>query len=613
MLRPRVWLAAVAAAALTVAVSAQGIRDSYQKYEYMIPMRDGVKLYTAVYVPKDKPGTHPILMQRTPYSAGPYGPNNYKGGFGGSPKMIENGFIFAYQDVRGKYMSEGTFENMRPQLREYLSPHDIDESTDTYDTVEFLINNVPNNNRRVGLWGISYPGGYAALGAINSHPALKAASPQAPTSDWFIGDDFHHNGAFFLQDAFNFYGGGFGAQRPVPSPSGGSGVGFDYKGDAYKFFLEEGPISALTEKYMGDREKFWAQMMEHNTYDPFWQNRSVPKSMVGVTCAVLTVGGWFDAEDCWGPPNVYRYTERQNPNADNFLVMGPWFHGMWAGRGNGQFFGGQDFGSDTSNYFQENVEWPFFARYLLPMNSNKPAEATVFETGANEWRTFNAWPPTGLKKESLHFSVNNKLTMSNPVAQNYRYTSDPNNPVPYQGGTLVRRTREYMLDDQRFAATRPDVVTLQTDPLTEDITMAGPLWADLAVTISGEDCDFIVKVIDVFPNGAKGPENADYSNYQMLVRGEVMRGKFRNSFSNPQPFTPGQRDRVRYEMPDVFHTFKKGHRIMVQVQSSWFPLVSLNSHKFQNLYKAPKSDFQPCDVTIHAGPDGSRVEFGRLQ
>jgi putative CocE/NonD family hydrolase len=610
-MKSRFLLASLLAVAAAIA-AAQSPKDTHDKHVYMIPMRDGVKLYTSVYVPKGaKSG--PILLQRTPYSCRPYGEDSFPGSFRGSKKLQENDFIFAFQDVRGKFMSEGVFENMRPQLREYLSPHDVDESTDTYDTIEFLINKVPNNNGRVGLWGISYPGGYAALGAINSHPALKAASPQAPTSEWFIGDDFHHHGAFFLQDGFSFYSGGFGAKRPQPSPRSGPGTGWDMRGNAYKFFLEEGPISALTAKYMGDREKFWSQMMQHNTYDTFWQNRNVAKSMVGVKCAVLTVGGFFDAEDYWGPPNVYRYTEKQNPGIDNFIVLGPWFHGMWAGRGNGRLFGGQDFGMDTSQYYQEVVEWPFFRKYLLGYGEYDK-EAHVFLSGSNEWRTFGAWPPAEAKKGRLSLLPNGGLAIgAGSGSGEVSFTTDPANPVPYQGGLNQRRTREYMIDDQRFAAERDDVLTFQSTALPETLTIVGPLTADLAVKMTGTDADFVVKLIDVFPAGSKGPNGEDYSGYQMLVRADVMRGKFRNSYSNPQPFVPGQVDRFQFELPDTGHTFKQGHKIMVQVQSSWFPLVNRNTNRFQNVYQATRGDFVKNTITLLLGGEqGSGIEYLRL-
>jgi putative CocE/NonD family hydrolase len=616
MFGPRFLALALVAVASSAAYSQQPspqVKDTYRKIEYMIPMRDGRKLYTSVYVPRNKPGKHPILMQRTPYSAGPYGPEAYRGSFSGSKKMQESGFIFAYQDVRGKYMSEGDFVDTRPQMREYRSPQDVDESTDTYDTVDYLIKHVPDNNQRVGLWGISYPGGYAALGAINSHPALKAASPQAPTSDWFLGDDFHHQGAFFLFDVFRFYGGGFGAPRPVPAAQNGPGIQYSFNGDAYKFFLEQGTIAQITDKYFKGRTQFWMDAMRHGTYDEFWQNRSIPKSMVGVKCAVLNVGGWFDAEDCWGPPNVYRATEKQNPGTTNQLVMGPWFHGMWAGRGSGQTFADQDFGSNTSQYFQEKIEWPFFAQHLLEQGKYKP-EAQVFESGANKWRTFSAWPPKGLTTTSLSFADAGALVIGEATGKTgaVSYISDPANPVPHEAGVIANRTREYMIRDQRFASERNDVATWTSPVLGEKVTMAGPIQARLKVRMTGTDADFVVKVIDVLPNGFKGAEGKDLSGYQMLVRGEILRGKFRNSFSNPSPFQPGRWEDVNFQLPDMFHTFLPGHKIMVQVQSSWFPLADRNPNQFTDIYSAGPEMFIKNNIDIMTGPGQSHLEFGRL-
>lgn len=611
---PALILLALAASAHAQQPQPPALKDTYRKIEYMIPMRDGRKLYTSVYVPRNKPGNHPILMQRTPYSAGPYGPEAYRGSLGGSQKMKDSGFIYAYQDVRGKFMSEGDFVNTRPQLREYRGPHDIDESTDTYDTIDYLVKNVPGNNGRVGLWGISYPGGYAALGAINSHPALKAASPQAPTADWFIGDDFHHLGAFFLFDVFRFYGGGFGAPRPEPAPRNGPGIQYNMNGDAYKFFLEQGTLAQITEKYFKGRTQFWMDAMRHGTYDEFWQNRSIPRSMTGVKCAVLTVGGWFDAEDCWGPPNVYRATEKQNPGITNQLVMGPWFHGMWAGRASGQIFADQDFGSNTSQYYMEQIEWPFFAQHLLGQGKYTP-EAQVFESGANKWRTFSSWPPKGLVKSKLSLADAGALVVGEATGKTgmEAYVSDPANPVPHEGGTIASRTREYMIRDQRFASERDDVLTFTSPELKENVTIAGPIRAKLKVRMTGTDADFVVKVIDVLPSGFKGAQGKDLSGYQMLVRGEILRGKFRNSLSNPSPFRPGRWEDVEYELPDMFHTFLPGHKIMVQVQSSWFPLADRNPNQFTDIYSAGPEMFIKNNIEIMTGPNQSHVEFGRLK
>lgn len=606
--------AAFAIAALTVAAAAQDARSSYQKYEYMVPARDGRKLYVSVYVPKEKPGPHPILLERTPYGAGPYGPDAYRGRFRGSAKFAEAGYIFAFSDVRGRGRSEGEFVNIRPQLTVRTGAHDVDESTDTWDTVDYLVKNVPGNNGRVGLWGISYPGGFAALGAIDSHPALRAASPQAPTADWFLGDDDHHNGAFFLQDSFSFFS-RFGSKNVPWSPNPEQGVfTFDMGGDAYKFFLELGPVKNTNgPQYYAGRYDFWNDLMRHGTYDEFWQSRSVPAAMKGVTCAVLNVGGWYDAEDLYGPLQVYRRTEAQNPAAWNALCMGPWQHGGWAGTG--RSLGRIDFGADTGRWYQDEVEFPFFEAFLRGEGAPAVSEATVFETGANRWHKLDEWPPPAAVSTNYYFHPNGGLSTTLPPAsvdqQADRYVSDPASPTPYEGGTLNRRTTTYMIADQRFASSRGDVVTYQTPPLESDTTWAGPVHADLWVAMTGTDADFVVKVVDVHPDGAKGVAGYDLSGAQILVRAEVLRGKFRDSMSNPSPFLPGQPTRVRYALPDVLHTFRKGHRIMVQVQSSWFPLVDRNPNTFCDIYACDESAFQKNSIDIlRSGEHCSGVEVG---
>ena len=592
----------------------QSLAELYTKYEYMIPMRDGVKLYTAVYVPKNKPGKHPILMERTPYSAGPYGPTSFKN-HRGSPALREAGYTFAYQDVRGKYMSEGEFVNVRPQLKKGQTG--IDESTDTFDTVEYLVKNVPDNNGAVGLWGISYPGGYAGLGGINSHPALKAISPQAPVSDWFVGDDFHHNGALFLQDGFDFML-GFGQARPKPSPSGGVAPPRVDRGGktAYDFFLSTGALKNFDALHMKGTVSFWKDMMDHPNYDEFWQDRSLPKNMKGVKCAVLTVGGWFDAEDLWGPLNVYAHTEKQNPATPNTLVMGPWFHGMWAGP-TGQTFGDLDFGSKTARYYQDNIEAPFFEKYLRGQNVAAPAEANVFQTGANTWRTFESWPPKGLKKETFFPGPSGTLSQTVPSAEGKDvYDADATAPTPYLADPKVnRRTREYMIDDQRFLSGRKDVVSYVSDAFANDRTFAGPIEADLWVTTTGTDGDFIVKVVDVWPSDstATSPRGGSMAGYEQLVRWEVLRGKFRNNLSKPQPFKPGEPTRVRFKLNDLLHTVKAGHRLKVIVQSSMFPLIDRNPNKFINIPTADDADFQKAMVEIlRTKRHRTKFTFGEL-
>ncbi len=599
-----VLLALVLVPCGSVAQPATPFKDRYTKSEYLIPMRDGTHLYTAVYVPKDKPGKHPILLERTPYGAGPYGLELYRGQRGSS-RLQENGYIFAAQDVRGMGHSEGTFVNDRPELINPLKPHDVDESTDTYDTIEYLVHNVSDNNGRVGLWGISYPGFYAGVGAVNSHPALKAVSPQAPVSDWFIGDDFHHNGAFFLMDAVGFAR--FGQSRASKK----SDRNIDVGGDPMTFYREHGALGELTETYFKDTDGIWKDLMAHGTYDEYWQSRSLPLHMRNVHCAVMVVGGWFDAEDCWGALHTYQGTKANNRGIAATLVMGPWYHGMWAGQ-KGDKFGDLDFGQPTATYFQDQIEFPFFDAYLRG-EGRRPSGAQVFDTGIYQWRTFPQWPPRGIRETAFYLLPDHGVGSAAPkgdAASAYdEYVSDPGDPVPYQGGKITRRTREYMVDDQRFATARPDVLTYRTPPLTQDITMAGPVEADLSVSTTGTDADFVVKLIDVFPDDAPGK----LAGYQMLVRAEVMRAKFRDSYSNPAPMTPGKIERVRYALPDVFHTLRRGHRLMVQVQSSWFPLVDRNPQQFMNIYEAKTGDFQKATIHLyHGGTAASSIRVGVL-
>lgn len=579
-------------------------------------MRDGTKLYTAVYVPKKAPdGSSPILLERTPYSSGPYGPNSYKSSFRGSQKMKDANYIFAYQDVRGKYMSEGLFENLRPQLQNTYQqsglapmPGDVDESTDTYDAVEFLINNVPKNNKRVGLYGISYPGGYAALGAMSRHPALKAVSPQAPTADWFLGDDMHHNGAFFLQDFISFFS-GFGMPRVTPGPTGPTGIRIDLANDAYKYFLNLGGLANVDEKLYKGAIPYWHDVVRNDTYNDFWQARSVPSGLKDIRSAMLWVGGFFDAEDCWGPMACFKSAEKQANQPNNWLIMGPWYHGNWANPAEGSKFHVHEWGTNTSTFFQDEIEFPFFDAFLRGNGILAMPKATMFDSGSKTWRRFNEWPPKSAKPQTLNFQPSGKLSIgSAPQTGTANYMSDPANPVPYQGGVLGRRSRTYMLDDQRFAQSRSDVVTFQTEPLQTDFTVAGELKADIYAKVSGTDCDFIVKLIDVNPPGA-----APLGDFQMLVRGEVMRAKFRNSFSNPIPLDPSKVEHVPFTLPDTCHTFKKGHRIMIQVQSSWFPLVDRNPHKFMNIFTAHDADFSSASISLQlGGSNASRLNVQTL-
>lgn len=580
------------------------VRDNYTKIERLIPMRDGVKLFTAIYIPKNTSQQYPLMISRTPYTVSPYGEDKYKTSLGPSPQFIREGFIFVYQDVRGKWMSEGEFVDVRPHLDKRSSKKDIDESTDTYDTIDWLIKNIKGNNGKAGIYGISYPGFYSTAALPGAHPALKAASPQAPVTDWFMGDDFHHNGAFMLADAFNFYA-SFGVPRPKPiTPDKGPKPFKHPIKDNYRFFLDLGALPNVKTKYFGDTIKFWNDLMAHGTYDKFWQERNIRPHLKNIKPAVMVVGGFFDAEDTYGALHTYQAIEKQNPGATNTLVMGPWFHGGWV-RSKGDSFGDIRFKQETSTWYQQNVELPFFKQYLKDDGNAGLAEATIFVTGSNEWKKFSSWPPQGTAEKNLYFHSGGKLSFEKPAetASYDEYVSDPAAPVPYQAGVQEKRTREYMVDDQRFAARRPDVKVYQTDILTEDITLTGPLLARLAVSTTGTDADYVVKLIDVYPEDTaeKAPEGktALMNGYQMMVRGEIMRGKFRNSFEKPEAFVPGQVTAVNYTLPDVAHTFKKGHRIMVQVQNSWFPLVDRNPQKFMDIYQATDQDFQKATHRIY--------------
>jgi putative CocE/NonD family hydrolase len=582
------------------------IKDRYIKTEHRITMRDGVKLYTAVYAPKDTSRKYPILMMRTPYGIGPYGANAYHPSLGPSAAFMREGYIFVYQDVRGTFMSEGEFEDVRPHIPKKKSPKDIDESSDTYDTIEWLINNIPNNNGRVGVWGISYPGFYTATALMDAHPALKAASPQAPIADWFVGDDDHHNGAFFLFDCFGFNM-FFGMPRPEPTPNQFKNFNMGTR-DAYKFFLDLGPVANAQKNYFKGGNKYWNDVMAHGTYDEFWQARSVLPHLKKITPAVMVVGGWFDAEDLYGPLNIYKAIEKNNPGANNILVMGPWSHGQWA-RGDGESLGGVHFGSKTSAWYRENIELPFFNFYLKDMGRMALPEATIFAAGANEWKSFDQWPPKDLQSRSIYFRKGRKLTLDTPPnpedpAESFdEYLSDPANPVPYTNAMSNSRGSGYMIEDQRFASRRSDVLSYQTDALDKNLTLAGPITADLFVSTTGTDADFIVKLIDVYPEGV-----------QLLVRAEVMRGKFRNSLSKPEPFEPGKPDEVKIGLNDVHYTFKAGHKIMVQVQSSWFPLVDRNPQKFVDIYHATEADFQKASHRIyHSARLSSHLKIGVMK
>lgn len=583
-------------AADPAAARAEYIRTHYTKYEYRIPMRDGVRLFTSVYVPNDAGPRkrYPILLERTPYSVAPYGVDRYRKQLGGAA-FEKDGFIFVYQDVRGRNMSEGEFVNMRPHLPKKRGPKDIDESTDTYDTIAWLLKNVPGNNGRVGQRGISYPGFYTSAGAIDSHPALKAVSPQAPIADWFW-DDMHRHGAFNLSLAFNFFS-GFGKPRPAPTANE-EWPRFDHgTPDGYQFFLELGPLSNVESRYFKGDIAFWKDLAAHPNYDAFWQERNILPHLKNIKAAVLVVGGWYDAEDLYGPLRTYQAIERQNPGISNSLVMGPWPHGGWW-REDGASLGDAEFGFKTSESYQA-LELAFFKHHLKDGEKPSIPEALVFETGANRWRSFDAWPPPSVRETRLYFHPKGMLSTKAPTntAEAFdEYVSDPDKPVPYTQESNPGWPKRYMAEDQRFAARRPDVLVYQTEPLEKDLTLAGPLEAELWVSTTGTDADWVVKLIDVNPGKLPGWSASDgkpnRGHQQTLVRGEPFRGRFRDSYSEPKPFKPGEVTKVRFVINDVFHTFKRGHRVMIQVQSSWFPLIDRNPQTFvPNIFEAKEEDF----------------------
>ncbi|SHL44110.1 hypothetical protein SAMN05443634_10998 [Chishuiella changwenlii] len=567
------------------------VRNNYEKIEQLIPMRDGKQLFTAIYIPKDKSKKYPVLLNRTPYTVAPYGANEYKKYLGNFPAEMREGFIFVYQDVRGKWMSEGDFDDVRP-INIIKNKKAIDESTDTYDTLEWLAKNLKNYNQKAGIYGISYPGFYSTMSLVNSHPTLKAVSPQAPVTNWFLGDDFHHNGVLFLADSFKFMS-SFGVKRPQPitPDKGPKSLDFPIK-DTYRFYLEGGSVKELKAKYFQDNIKFYNDLFAHPDYDQFWKDRDPLPHLKNVKPAVMTVGGFFDAEDAYGAFATYKAIEKQNPTATNILVAGPWFHGGWV-RSKADTFGDMQFGSETGEYYKENIELPFFNYYLKDKGNFKPTEAHIFITGSNQWKQFEAWPPKNVSTKKMYLQDNGKITFdkSNNSTTFDEYVADPNNPVPYQGGVLENRTREYMVDDQRFASTRPDVMVYQTDILTEDITITGPVINHLFVSSTGTDADYVVKLIDVYPENTPKFNDKLMGGYQNLIRAEIMRGKYRNSFSTPEALIPNKKTDVTYTMPDVGHTFKKGHRIMIQVQNSWFPLADRNPQQFMNVYEATAKDF----------------------
>jgi putative CocE/NonD family hydrolase len=578
-------------------------RAHFTKYDYRIPMRDGVKLFTSVYMPKDRSQSYPFLIERTPYSVGPYGIDNYRPVLGQSEAFEKEEFIFVYQDVRGRYLSEGTFIDIPFHKAKFSGSRDTDESTDTYDTIDWLIKNVPNNNGKAGIIGISYPGFYAAFGMINAHPALKAASPQAPMGDVGNGDDAYHNGAFYLAANFGFYTSfkprGIEPERPAEH------IRFDFgTPDEYEFYLKMGPLSNSDERYLKNENPYWNAMLLHPNYDEFWSARALAQHMHDITPAALFVGGWFDAEDLSGPLKLFRAVEASGPKAPNTLVMGPWRHGGWA-RGDGDKLGNLNFYGKTAEFCRDQIELPFFVTHLKGKKTLDAPKAWVFQTGTNQWERYDTWPPRSAAAHKLYLRATGELSFdSGASAPSFdEYVSDPARPVPLIGYAGEGMPGDYMTADQRFAAERTDVLVYQTAALDHDVTIAGPISPALDVSTSGTDSDFVVKLIDVyppdFPDPNPNPAGIRMGGFQQLVRGEPFRGKFRKSMSRPEAFTPGKQDQINFTMPDVCHTFRAGHRIMVQIQSSWFPLTDRNPQVFMDIPKAKALDFHKATNRVY--------------
>ncbi|HUA87070.1 MAG TPA: CocE/NonD family hydrolase [Bryobacteraceae bacterium] len=598
------------------------IREHYTKFEYRIPMRDGVKLFTSVYIPKDvfsDAKTYPIMLDRTPYNVKPYGVDQYRENLGPSEFFAREKFIFVYQDIRGRFMSEGEYSLLRPH-NPHKGPKDIDESTDTYDTIDWLVKNLPGNSGKVGMWGISQPGFYVTAGMIDAHPALVAVSPQAPVTDYYMGDDVYHNGAFMLAHRFSFYQ-GFRLREGDPAPPPAQNPPrFDYgTPDGYQFYLDMGSLANADEKYFKHQQPLWLANLAHTSYDQFWQSRAIWKYLKGIKPAVMLTGGWYDTEDPQGLLKQFDFMEKNTPPRTLMLVMGPWNHGGFS-RGDGDRLGNVTFGSKTALYYRQNIEFPFFLYYLKGQGDGNFPKAWLFETGVNQWRKFDSWPPRGAASKTIYLDAHGRLSFEPPAESgDDDYLSDPNKPVPYIGFLASGVLNTYMTEDQRFAATRPDVLVYKTEPLDHDFTAFGPISVDLKVSTSGTDSDFVVKVIDVFPNdypeppapGGSGAQPANavkMGGYEELIRGEPFRGKFRRSFETPAPFEPGKPDRISFRLPDVAHTWREGHRIMVQIQSSWFPLVDRNPQKFMDIPKAHSTDFvRATEHVYYGGADGSKI------
>tara|TARA_B100000749_G_scaffold226557_1_gene182179 strand:- start:3543 stop:5417 length:1875 start_codon:yes stop_codon:yes gene_type:complete len=589
------------------------IRANYTKYEYQIPMRDDVKLFTSVYVPNDDSKTYPMMFQRTPYRVAPYGADKYKTRLGPSEDFEKEGFIFVFQDVRGKFMSEGEFVNMRPQDAYKRGNSATDDATDTYDSIEWLVKNVDNNNGNVGMWGTSYPGYYTSVGAINSHPALKAISPQAPIADWFF-DDFHRNGAFVTPMAFIFFD-TFDKQRDGQFAYWPKGMD-QVTPDGYQFFKDLGPLTNVNEDYFNGERPFWNEIIAHPNYDDYWQSRDLLQHLSKTKPATLVVGGWYDTEDLYGPLYTYQTMSQKNSQSHIKLVMGPWSHGQWNSTKGGASLGEANFGFDTSAWFQKEVLLPFFKQHLKGEGEANLATATMFETGSNRWKKFDTWPPKAGNVQTLYLGNNEQLLDENTSKGASEYISDPNKPVPHSAKVSRGWDKPYMVEDQRFAARRPDVLVFETDVLENDMTIAGAIDLDLWFSTTQTAADIVVKVVDVFPGKDDNTNKVDKEtgNRHELVRWSVIRGRFRESMSEPKPFVANQPTKVTFDLYDILHTFKRGHKLQIQIQSSMFPFIDMNpQHYVDNIFEAKESDYVKAMHTIYHNKDyPSAIRFKTL-
>ena len=562
----------------------------------MIPMRDGVKLHTIVYAPKESKTTLPFILMRTPYGIDTRGPKALKEYF---KDLADEGYIFVFQDIRGRHKSEGQFV-MQRLPRDPKNAKAIDEGTDTNDTIDWLLKNVPNHNGRVGMLGISYPGWLTVMALLDPHPALKAASPQASPADMFLGDDFHHNGAFRLSYGFEYV-------AMMETDKSNARFAFD-RYDTFEWYLKLGALSNVNPKYFKGKMPTWNDFVAHPNYDDFWKKQASAHYLKRVTMPTLHVAGWFDQEDFYGPLKTYELLEAHDKNDQNFLIVGPWNHGGWQS-GPGDKLGKITFDSDTGKHFRAKVQAAFFARYLKD-KGEKPPEAMMFQTGNNRWVTHERWPPKEAVTRKLYFHPNGKLAFDPPTDAKPafdEYVSDPAKPVPYRPRPVTPtypgpEWQVWMVEDQRFAQHRPDVLTYETDPLAEDITVAGSLTAKLFAATSGTDCDWVVRLIDVYPE--KVEKQPGMGGYQLLISGEPMRARFRKSFEKPEPVVPDEVNEYTINLHWNHHCFRKGHKIMVQIQSTWFPLIDRNPQKYvPNIFEAKDGDFQTARQRVYRAAD----------